>query len=123
MPGNVDIEHKLHESFIMHHLRGEWFEPALEILDFIRNYCNHGETNMVHLVEDGQCRIIFAQPMNATSDLIGVFGSHRVRLLGDEELSCVIGVEGKPAVIEDLLITMGIDDQAVDGFRKALKTE
>jgi hypothetical protein len=35
--GGRELERKLHESFAAHRLHGEWFEPAQELLDYIRD--------------------------------------------------------------------------------------
>lgn len=123
MPGNVDTERKLHLRFAADRVRGEWFQPIPEIFDFVRRHCNQGKTNTVQLFDDGECRIIFAQPLKATKELIIFFGTHQVKLLSDEELGYVFGIEGKPAVVEDLLVTKGIDDHAVDEFRRAFETD
>lgn len=36
LPGGQDEERALHARFTEHRLRGEWYEPAAEILDFAR---------------------------------------------------------------------------------------
>ena len=35
IPGNVEIEESLHQKFKNCRLHGEWFEPTIELLDFI----------------------------------------------------------------------------------------
>lgn len=35
VPGGYEKERKLHETFSRHRLRGEWFSPAPELLDYI----------------------------------------------------------------------------------------
>lgn len=38
MPGDLAEETRLHEMFEQHRLRGEWFSPADEILDYARQH-------------------------------------------------------------------------------------
>ncbi len=36
MPGGMEVEKRLHHRWEAHSIRGEWFEPDQEILDYIR---------------------------------------------------------------------------------------
>ena len=123
MAGDVEVEQKVQEQFATYRIRGEWFEPVSPIFDFIKRHCNRHDVNTVQLLEDGECRIIFARPLKASQDLVLLFGSHRMKLLADEELNCVLGIEGQSAVIEDFLVSQGINEQALKEFRSALEQE
>jgi hypothetical protein len=122
MMGDLEVEQKVQEQFAAYCIRGEWFEPVTQVFDFIEQYCNRPDRNTVQLLEDGECRIIFAQPLKVSLDLVLLFGSHKMKLLADEELNCVLGIQGKPAVIEDFLM-QDVNEQALGEFRSAIERE
>lgn len=46
-----------------------------------------------------------------------------MKLLADEELCCVLGIEGQLAVIEDFLVSQEVSAQALEEFRSAVEQE
>jgi len=121
MPGSEKEEHELQNRFIRHNIRGEWFNPDSEILDFIAKNSVQGKVNTVQKLPNGEYRIIFAQPIKAALDTFLFFGTHKLRLLSDkDEPKYLYGIVGKASVIEDFFQSVGVEEQALQEFKMAL---
>ena len=121
MPDDADVEGRLKKQFAAHRIRGEWFEPVPEIIDFIRTHCSPGKINTVLLLENRECRIVFSEPVQASVGLLLHVGAYRgIRLLGDRKPERFYGIEGPIEVLESFLLESGVCDQALEEFRAAV---
>jgi hypothetical protein len=117
-PGDQNLEKQIHERFAQFRIRGEWFRPAQELLDFI----SENSTNTVVPCPDGDVRLFFARPLEVHKELCYLLGTHRMQLLADDELGVIFGIQGKPVVLIDWLESMsGIREEALQQFRDALQ--
>lgn len=118
LPGDRELEKQIHERCARFCIRGEWFEPAQELLDFI--YEN--STNRVEPQPDGTARLWFPRPLALREEAAFLVGTHRLKLLIDDEWARIYGIEGRPAVILDWLESMpGICEAALQQLRDALQ--
>ena len=69
-------------------------------------------------IDDLYCH--FAQPLQTSPDLLLRFRSHKIKLLADEELNCVLGIEGQLAIIDDSFVNQSIGEQTLEEFQSAV---
>ena len=122
--GDFETETRLHNLFANYRLRGEWFKPCTEILDYISSYCvspSH-TTNTVYSLGNGEHRIIFPQPIILNMRSFLFFGTHKIRIICDKGAENILGYEGKGGVLENFLRSIGVDEQNLQDFRRSIAT-
>ena len=122
MDGTLKDEAKLHEKFSRSNIRGEWFHPSPEILEFISQYQKPSK-NVVSSLGNGEHRIVFIEPFKLTMNFFLLAGSHNIRILSDSDSEFVFGVEGKRGILIDWLGSLsGVTQEAINEFA-SLMTE
>lgn len=74
MPGGAKEKHDFQKRFVHYNIRGEWFNPALEISDFITNNSVQFKVNTVHKLENDEYGLTFAQPLKGHTKRFSSFG-------------------------------------------------
>ena len=117
MRGSLDDEAEIKERFSKSNIRGEWYRPSSEVMDFVKENASKPNKNIVYSIGDGEYRITFSQPIKATTNFLFLVGSHKIRVLTDKEIELVFGVEGKKEILLSWLASLGVvTKQATDEF-------
>jgi mRNA-degrading endonuclease HigB of HigAB toxin-antitoxin module len=98
MDGSFEDESKLKERFVKFNIRGEWYRPVKEILDFIEQH-KLPNKNIVTELGNEEYRIIFIEPVKLTMELFLLTGGHKIRVLADSDREFVFGVEGNKEIL------------------------
>ena len=103
MNGSREDEARIHEMFTKFRIRGEWYRPAPDLIDFVTKSASKSETNRISSLGKGEYRITFADPEEYTMAFFLAARSHRIRILSDSETQFILGVEGEKGVLLDWL--------------------
>ena len=117
MSGTLDDETRIHQKFAVYNIRGEWYHPSDEILDFIERNATKPQVNIVAFLGDNEYRITFAEPIKFTLNFLLLAGTHNIRVLTDKDTILVFGVEGKRETLLDWLKSLEfVSQEAIDEF-------
>ncbi len=123
MNGTLDDEAKIKVMFLEFNIRGEWYRPVQEVMDYVKKNANKPKVNIVSSLGNDEYRITFAQPIKYTMNFFLLAGTHKMRVLSDKEMEMVFGVEGKKKVLLSWLESLQVvTKEAMDEF-EALMTE
>jgi hypothetical protein len=121
MSGTFYSEAQIKEKFSQFWIRGEWFHPDQEILNFVEKYTVKPNINLVGSIGGGEYRITFAQPFGFTLDFVILSGTHKLRVMCDSDLVFVLGIEGKREILLDWLEGLpGITEKAFKEFEQSM---
>lgn len=124
MPGDRNLETTLHNKFSQHHIRGEWFQPAEEILTFVQENCSGKDGAETQYLGNGEYRILLSKPYKATMQFILLAGTHRgINLICDEEENHILAIQGKAKILLNWLDTIGLSQETVDAYKQVLLDE
>jgi len=87
LPGDVNDENTMHDRFKKFRLHGEWFEPAPELVEFIRNETfrtTDAVYNAVALMKDQKTSVAKALKLN-DSELSKMYGEHIADFLDGDD--------------------------------------
>jgi len=116
MDGTLDDEAKIKERFLKFNIRGEWYSPVSDILNFVERY-KKPRKNIVTSLGDGEYRITFAEPFKFTMNIILLLGNHNIRVLSDRDGEFIFGSEGKREILIWWLQSLkGVTQKAIDEF-------
>ena len=122
MNGSLEDEAKIKAMFSEFNIRGEWYRPDREIMDFVEKNANKPKVNIVSSLGNDEYRITFAQPLKSTMNFFLLTGTHNMRVLSDKEIELVFGIEGKKKVLLSWLESLqGITKEAMDEFAALMK--
>ena len=120
MDGTIKDESKLKKIFLEFNIRGEWYRPVTEILNYIEQNKNPRK-NIVSSLGDGTYRITFVEPFKFTMNFFLLAGSHRMKILSDSDAEFVFGVEGKKEVLISWLNSLnGVTQEAINEFASSM---
>lgn len=117
MNGSLEDESKIKEFFSEFKIRGEWYRPVKEVLDYVKENANKPKKNIVSSLGSNEYRITFAEPFKFTMNFFLLSGTHNMRVLSDNDLELVFGIEGKRDVLLSWLKSFDdVTKQAIDEF-------
>lgn len=115
--GTLYDEAMIKAMFSKFNIRGEWYYPAKEILDYANKNVHKSKKNIVYRLENGEYRITIAEPFKFTIQFYMLAGSHDIKILCDDEYGFVFGVEGERKTLLSWLKSLpGITKPAFDEF-------
>ena len=121
MDGTLDDEAKLKERFSKFNIRGEWYRPVAEILNFIQQNIKPPK-NIVFGLGGGRYRITFMVPFIFDMNFFFLAGSHDIRVLCDRDGKFAFGVEGeRETLISWLQSLSGITQEAINEFASSMR--
>lgn len=120
MPGDKEVEKELHDRFSSYHMRGEWFQNAKEIDEFILTNCSLGTVNKIQRLYNGEYMLTFAMPLKATRKLLLLSGSYRIELISDRLHGEIFGVKGDAQTMLEWLQSLSLEEKALEEFTTAL---
>ncbi len=120
MEGTLSDESKLKKKFLNFNIRGEWYRPVPEILNFIEQN-KKPRKNIVYSLGNTEYRITFVEPFKFTMNFFLLAGSHKIRILSDSDAELVFGVEGERDVLISWLKSLnGVTREAIDEFASSM---
>ncbi|RMD65790.1 hypothetical protein D6817_05415 [Candidatus Pacearchaeota archaeon] len=117
MRGTREDEARIQQMFSQFNIRGEWYRPVEEILDFIVKNVGKQRLNIVESLGDGEYRILFAEPVKFSIKFLLLAGSHNLRVITDNDTELAFGVEGKRETLLNWMDSLEIvTREAMDQF-------
>ena len=121
MDGSLEDEANIKKKFSQFNIRGEWFYPSQEIIDFAKENCKP-KKNIVSYLGNGEYRITFLSSLKFTINFFLLAGTHKIRILSDDECNLVFGVEGERETLLDWLGSLdGVTQNAIEEFAQTMK--
>jgi hypothetical protein len=121
MNGSLEDEARIKKMFSDFNIRGEWYRPAKDVLDFAKQNASKPPKNIVSSLGNGEYRIIFIEPFKFTMNFFLLSGTHKMRVLSDKECEFVFGIEGRREVLLSWLQSInGVTKQAIEDFASCM---
>ncbi|MBE0681707.1 MAG: GIY-YIG nuclease family protein [Anaerolineales bacterium] len=121
MNGSLDDEARIKKMFSEFNIRGEWYRPVREVMDYVKKNANKPKMNIVSSLGNDEYRIILAEPIKYTMNFFLLAGTHNMRVLSDKELEMVFGIEGKKKVLLSWLESLQVvTKEAMDEFESLM---
>jgi Meiotically up-regulated gene 113 len=123
LDGNEETEKQLHMQFAEYRIRGEWFHPSHEILQFIDKNTQPVGKNLTQNLGDGQYRIIFHTPVKASVKALIIFGNHPLKVVLDREREWILGIQGTAAILKEALPDLGVTPAVMREYLDVLEEQ
>lgn len=123
MDGSLEDEATIHKTFASFNIRGEWYRPSQEILEFVDNNAKRSEFNIVTSFGNGMFRITWAHPPKLTMKLYLLLRTHNIEVLTDSEgeSQLVLGVQGRRDVLLSWLESLQIfNEEELENYKELM---
>ena len=110
MGGSLEDEAKIHETLARFNIRGEWYRPSSEVLEFVESNANKPNEHIVTSFGNGIFRITSSNPMKLNMRFLLLARTHKIQILTDSdgESQLVLGVQGERDILLNWLESLEI---------------
>ncbi len=95
MDGSLEDEARIQKMFSAFNIRGEWYNPAKEVVDFAERNAIKSKERIITSFRNGYFRITLPEPMKYSMNFFLSVRQYNIKVLTDIEYGLVFGIEGK----------------------------
>ena len=99
IPGSLKKEHEIQRRFSHLRIRGEWFHPGQELLDYIQSNIDEVK-NVIGYLGNGVYEFLFYTPITLSRQALLKVGNRPIEPLVAKDQKALLGIRGKK---EDIL--------------------